>query len=92
LTADVLLDDIVELSTRRYLVTEVLNIWQVSMGGSHKPLIMNPGMLSSPGDLDGLSRFMALMTSELETDAKGKTSEDGKRAGRTKGLELLYTD
>jgi hypothetical protein len=34
-TADVLLDDIVERSTRRYLVTKVLNIWEVSIGGSH---------------------------------------------------------
>jgi di/tricarboxylate transporter len=34
-TADVLLDDIVERSTRRYLVTKVLNLWEVSMGGSH---------------------------------------------------------
>jgi hypothetical protein len=34
-TADVLLDDIVERSTRRYLVTKVLNVWEVSMGGSH---------------------------------------------------------
>jgi hypothetical protein len=35
LTADVVLDDIVERSTQSYLVTEVLNMWEVSMGGSH---------------------------------------------------------
>jgi hypothetical protein len=34
-TAVVLLGDIVELPTQRYLVTEVLNMWEVSMGGSH---------------------------------------------------------
>jgi hypothetical protein len=33
-TAVVLLGDIVERPTR-YLVTEVLNMWEVSMGGSH---------------------------------------------------------
>jgi hypothetical protein len=35
MTADVMLDDIVERSTQRYLVTGVLNMWEVSMGGSH---------------------------------------------------------
>jgi hypothetical protein len=39
MTADVLLDDIVERSTRRYLVTGVLNMWEVSMGGSHNVFI-----------------------------------------------------
>jgi hypothetical protein len=38
MTADVLLGDIVERSTRRYLFTEVLNMWEVSMGGSHRAL------------------------------------------------------
>jgi hypothetical protein len=37
-TAYVLLDDIVERSTRRYLGTKVLNLWEVSMGGSHSPI------------------------------------------------------
>jgi hypothetical protein len=39
-TAGVLLDDIVECSTRRYLVTKVLSMWEVSMGGSHKTIIL----------------------------------------------------
>jgi hypothetical protein len=34
-TAVVLLGDIAERPTQRYLVTEVLNMWEVSMGGSH---------------------------------------------------------
>jgi hypothetical protein len=34
-TADVLLDNVVEQSTQSYLVTEVRNMWEVSMGGSH---------------------------------------------------------
>jgi hypothetical protein len=34
-TAVVLLGDIVARPTQRYLVTEVLNMWEVSMGGSH---------------------------------------------------------
>jgi hypothetical protein len=34
--AVVLLGDIVERPTQRYLVTEVLNMWEVSMGGSHR--------------------------------------------------------
>jgi hypothetical protein len=37
-TAVVLLGDIVERPTQRYLVTEVLNMWEVSMGGSHIPI------------------------------------------------------
>jgi hypothetical protein len=37
-TAVVLLGDIVERPTQRYLVTEVLNMWEVSMGGTHKSL------------------------------------------------------
>jgi hypothetical protein len=36
-TAVVLLGDIVERPTQRYLVTEVLNMWEASMGGSHTP-------------------------------------------------------
>jgi hypothetical protein len=39
-TAVVLLGDIAERPTQRYLVTEVLNMWEVSMGGSHNPLIV----------------------------------------------------
>jgi hypothetical protein len=35
-TAVVLLGDIAERPTQRYLVTELLNMWEVSMGGSHK--------------------------------------------------------
>jgi hypothetical protein len=35
MTTDVSLDDIVERSTRRYLVTKVLNLWEVSMGTSY---------------------------------------------------------
>jgi hypothetical protein len=34
-TAVVLLGDIAERPTQPYLVTEVLNMWEVSMGGSH---------------------------------------------------------
>jgi hypothetical protein len=34
-TADILSDNIVERSTLRYVVTEVLNMWEVSMAGSH---------------------------------------------------------
>jgi hypothetical protein len=37
---------------------------------------MNPGTSSTPTDLDGLRRLMALITSESETGAKGKNSED----------------
>jgi hypothetical protein len=38
-TAVVLLGDIVERPTQHYLVTEVLNMWEVSMGGSHRRLL-----------------------------------------------------
>jgi hypothetical protein len=37
-TAVVLLGDIVERPTQRYHVTEVLNMSEVSMGGSHMSL------------------------------------------------------
>jgi hypothetical protein len=53
---------------------------------------MNPGMPSTPTDLDGLKRLMALIISESERDASGKYSEDGERVGKTIGLGLLYTD
>jgi hypothetical protein len=54
---------------------------------------MNPGMSSSPTDLDGLRRLMALITSESETGIKVKNSkEDKKRVGKTTGQGLLYTD
>jgi hypothetical protein len=53
---------------------------------------MNPGMSSSQTDLDGLRRLMALLTSESETDAKVKKSEDNKMVGKTTGQVLLYTD
>jgi hypothetical protein len=39
-------------------------------------LIINPGMSSTPTDLDGLRRLMALETSESETGAEGRDSED----------------
>jgi hypothetical protein len=42
---------------------------------SVQPLIMNPGISSTPTDLDGLRRLMALIISESETDVKGKNSE-----------------
>jgi hypothetical protein len=53
---------------------------------------MNPGMSSSPPDLDGLRRLMALITSESETDAKFKNSKDDRRMEKTTGQGLLYTD
>jgi hypothetical protein len=52
---------------------------------------MNPGM-STPTDIDGLRRLIAFITSESETEAKGKSSEDDKRMGNTGGQGLLYTD
>jgi hypothetical protein len=36
---------------------------------------MNPGISSSPTDLDGLRRLMASIASESETDAEDKNSE-----------------
>jgi hypothetical protein len=57
-----------------------------------QPLMMNPGISSSPTDLDGLRRLIALTTSESVTGAKGKNSEDDKRAGKSAGHGLLYTD
>jgi hypothetical protein len=59
---------------------------------SVQPLIMNPGMSSTPRDLDGRRRLMALIISDSETDAKGKNSEDYRRVGKTVGQGLLYTD
>jgi hypothetical protein len=48
-TADVLLGDIVEQSIRRYLVTEVLNMWEVSMAGSHNTLLSHLRLPQSGG-------------------------------------------
>jgi hypothetical protein len=59
---------------------------------SVQPLIINPGMSSSPIDLDGLKCLMALITSESETYTKVKNLEDDKRVGKTTGQRLLYTD
>jgi hypothetical protein len=53
---------------------------------------MNPRIFSTPAYLGGLSRLMALMAHELETEDKGKNSEDGKRVGKTTGQGLLYTN
>jgi hypothetical protein len=44
-TAVVLLGDIVERPTQRYLVTEVLNMWEVSMGGSHTSIKLVSGCI-----------------------------------------------
>jgi hypothetical protein len=59
---------------------------------SAHPLIMNPVMSSTPTDLDGLRRFMALIISNSETDAIGKNSEDDKRVGKIMGPGSIYTD
>jgi hypothetical protein len=48
--------------------------------------------MSTPTVLHGLRHLVALITSESETDAKGKNSEDNKRVGKTTGQGLLYTD
>jgi hypothetical protein len=53
---------------------------------------MDPGMSSSPTDLDGLRCLMALITSESETDAQVKNSEEDKIVVKTTGQGLLYTD
>jgi hypothetical protein len=50
---------------------------------------MNSGISSSPTDLDGLRRLIALITSESETDAEFKNSEDDKRVGKTTGQGLF---
>jgi hypothetical protein len=49
-------------------------------------------MLSTPTDLDVLRRLTALKTSESETGAKDKNSEDNERVGKTTGQGLLYVD
>jgi hypothetical protein len=56
-----------------------------------QPLIMNPGMSSSPADLVGFSRLMALIMSKSEAVAKGNESKNG-WMGKTAGPERLYTD
>jgi hypothetical protein len=56
---------------------------------SVQPLIMNPGMSSSPTDVDGIRRLMALITSKSEPDAEVKNSEDDKRVGETTGHSIF---
>jgi hypothetical protein len=48
-------------------------------------------MSSTPKVLDGLRGLTVLITSESETDAESKISEDDKRVGNTVGQGLLYT-
>jgi hypothetical protein len=47
-------------------------------------------MSSTPTDLDGLRRLIALKTSQSETGANDKNS-DVERVGKTTGRGLLYT-
>jgi hypothetical protein len=49
-------------------------------------------MSSAPTDLHGLSRLIALKTSESETGAKDKDSEGDERVGKTTEQGLLGTD
>jgi hypothetical protein len=63
-TAVVLLGDIVERPTQRYLVTEVLNMWEVSMGGSHKGI----GGRNNPSS--GSVRPSANMRKNADADAQ----------------------
>jgi hypothetical protein len=52
MTADVLLGDIVERPTRRYLVTKVLNMWEVSMAGSHSIKFGRSKDKGTPSEID----------------------------------------
>jgi hypothetical protein len=58
---------------------------------SVKSLIIKSGMSSTPTDFDGLRRLIILKTSESETGAKDKNSEDEKE-GKTTRQVLLCTD
>jgi hypothetical protein len=59
---------------------------------SEQNLIKKPGMSSTPSGLDSLRCLIALETSDSETGAKDKNSEDEEMAGKTTGQGLLYTD
>jgi hypothetical protein len=48
---------------------------------SVQPLTIKPGMSLVPTDLDGLRRLIALNTSESETGARNKHSEDDEKGG-----------
>jgi hypothetical protein len=50
--------------------------------------MIKPGMTSTPTDLDGLRRLIALKTSESETGANDKNSDDVERVGKTTGPGL----
>jgi hypothetical protein len=50
---------------------------------------MNPGMSSTPTDLDDLRRLMALITSKSETDAKVENSEGDKKGGEDSRTRIV---
>jgi hypothetical protein len=56
------------------------------------PLMTNPGISSTPTDLDGLKHLVALRTSESEIEAEGKNSQNSERLGKSTGHGLLYTN
>jgi hypothetical protein len=49
-------------------------------------------MSSTPTNLHGLGRLIALKITESETGAKDRDSEGGERVEKTTGQGLLYTD
>jgi hypothetical protein len=49
-------------------------------------------MSSTLIDLDGLRRLIAIKTSESETGAKDKDSQDNEKMEKTTGQGLLCTD
>jgi hypothetical protein len=51
---------------------------------------MKPEMSSTPTDLNGLRGLVALKTSESETGAEAKNSEDVEKVWKKAGQRLLY--
>jgi hypothetical protein len=65
---------------------------RIGMKIAEQPLMMKPGISSSPTDLEDFSLLMALQTSASETRARDRNSEHCERRGRSIEQQLLWID
>jgi hypothetical protein len=61
----------------------------MGMKMAEEPLMMKPGISSSPTDIAGFSLLMALQTSASETGKRDRNSEECDRRGRSIEQQLL---
>jgi hypothetical protein len=61
----------------------------MGMKMAEQPLMMKPGISSSPTDFEGFSLLMSLQTSASETGATDRNSEHCERRGKSIEEQLL---